>query len=178
MQGFEETAFSDNFFDVVIGNVPFGAFKVVDRQYDKYNFLIHDYFIARSIDLVRPGGVVTVVTSSGTMDKQSDAMRQYVAARADLLGAIRLPKNTFLRNANTGVVTDILFFQKRESAAIEQPDLPCDFTSSFLHVIFFATTTMRPFLCEYSQVESVSSLSPYRAVTPVSYSARSRQALM
>ena len=122
VQGFEETAFPDNFFDVVIGNVPFGAFKVVDRQYDKYNFLIHDYFIARSIDLVRPGGVVAVVTSSGTMDKQSDAMRQYVAARADLLGAIRLPKNTFLRNANTGVVTDILFFQKRESAAIEQPD--------------------------------------------------------
>ena len=122
VQGFEETTFPDNFFDVVIGNVPFGAFKVVDRQYDKYNFLIHDYFIARSIDLVRPGGVVAVVTSSGTMDKQSDAMRQYVAARANLLGAIRLPKNTFLRNAGTGVVTDILFFQKRESAAIEQPD--------------------------------------------------------
>jgi len=122
VQGFEETTFSDNFFDLVIGNVPFGAFKVVDKQYDRYNFLIHDYFIARSIDLVRPGGVVAVVTSSGTMDKQSDAMRQYVAARADLLGAIRLPRNTFLRNANTGVVTDILFFQKRESAAIEQPD--------------------------------------------------------
>ena len=122
VQGFEETGFSDNFFDVVIGNVPFGAFKVVDKQYDRYNFLIHDYFIARSIDLVRPGGVVAVVTSSGTMDKQSDAMRQYVAARADLLGAIRLPKNTFQRNAGTSVVTDILFFQKRESAAIEQPD--------------------------------------------------------
>ncbi|MBR6221708.1 MAG: N-6 DNA methylase, partial [Clostridia bacterium] len=122
VQGFEETAFSDNFFDVVIGNVPFGAFKVVDKQYDRYNFLIHDYFIARSIDLVRPGGVVAVVTSSGTMDKQSDAMRQYVAARADLLGAIRLPRNTFQRNAGTSVVTDILFFQKRESAAIEQPD--------------------------------------------------------
>lgn len=122
VQGFEETAFPDNFFDVVIGNVPFGAFKVVDRQYDKYNFLIHDYFIARSIDLVRPGGVVAVVTSSGTMDKQSDAMRQYVSARADLLGAIRLPRNTFQRNAGTSVVTDILFFQKRESAAIEQPD--------------------------------------------------------
>ena len=122
VQGFEETGFSDNFFDVVIGNVPFGSFKVVDRQYDKYNFLIHDYFIARSIDLVRPGGVVAVVTSSGTMDKQSDAMRQYVAARADLLGAIRLPRNTFQRNAGTSVVTDILFFQKRESAAIEQPD--------------------------------------------------------
>ncbi|MBQ8962270.1 MAG: hypothetical protein IJ089_00535 [Clostridia bacterium] len=122
VQGFEETVFSENFFDVVIGNVPFGAYKVVDRQYDRYNFMIHDYFIARSIDLVRPGGVVAVVTSSGTMDKQSDAMRQYVAARADLLGAIRLPKNTFLRNANTGVVADILFFQKRETAAIEQPD--------------------------------------------------------
>ena len=122
VQGFEDTEFPDNFFDVVIGNVPFGAFKVVDRQYDRYNFLIHDYFIARSIDLVRPGGVVAVITSSGTMDKQSDSMRQYVAARADLLGAIRLPKNTFLRNANTGVVTDILFFQKRESAAVEQPD--------------------------------------------------------
>ena len=122
VQGFEETGFSDNFFDVVIGNVPFGAFKVVDKQYDRYNFLIHDYFIARSIDLVRPGGVVAVVTSSGTMDKQSDAMRQYVAARTDLLGAIRLPRNTFQRNAGTSVVTDILFFQKRESAAIEQPD--------------------------------------------------------
>ena len=122
VQGFEETSFSDNFFDVVIGNVPFGAFKVVDKQYDRYNFLIHDYFIARSIDLVRPGGVVAVVTSSGTMDKQSDAMRQYVAARADLLGAIRLPRNTFQRNAGTSVVTDILFFQKRESAAVEQPD--------------------------------------------------------
>ena len=122
VQGFEETGFSDNFFDVVIGNVPFGAFKVVDKQYDRYNFLIHDYFIARSIDLVRPGGVVAVVTSSGTMDKQSDAMRQYVAARADLLGAIRLPRNTFQRNAGTSVVTDLLFFQKRESAAIEQPD--------------------------------------------------------
>ena len=122
VQGFEETGFSDNFFDVVIGNVPFGAFKVVDKQYDRYNFLIHDYFIARSIDLVRPGGVVAVVTSSGTMDKQSDTMRQYVAARADLLGAIRLPRNTFQRNAGTSVVTDILFFQKRESAAIEQPD--------------------------------------------------------
>lgn len=122
VQGFEETGFSDNFFDVVIGNVPFGAFKVVDKQYDRYNFLIHDYFIARSIDLVRPGGVVAVVTSSGTMDKQSDAMRQYVASRADLLGAIRLPRNTFQRNAGTSVVTDILFFQKRESAAIEQPD--------------------------------------------------------
>ncbi|MBR3240291.1 MAG: SAM-dependent DNA methyltransferase [Oscillospiraceae bacterium] len=122
VQGFEETGFSDNFFDVVVGNVPFGAFKVVDKQYDRYNFLIHDYFIARSIDLVRPGGVVAVVTSSGTMDKQSDAMRQYVAARADLLGAIRLPRNTFQRNAGTSVVTDILFFQKRESAAIEQPD--------------------------------------------------------
>ena len=86
VQGFEDTSFPDNFFDVVIGNVPFGAYKVVDRQYDRHNFLIHDYFIARSVDLVRPGGVVAVITSSGTMDKQSDGIRRYVAARADLLG--------------------------------------------------------------------------------------------
>ena len=122
VQGFEDTSFPDNFFDVVIGNVPFGAYKVIDRQYDRHNFLIHDYFIARSVDLVRPGGVVAVISSSGTMDKQSDGMRRYVAARADLLGAIRLPRNAFQRNSGTSVVTDVLFFQKRESAAIEQPE--------------------------------------------------------
>ena len=122
VQGFEDTAFPDNFFDVVIGNVPFGAFRIADRQYDRHNFLIHDYFIARSVDLVRPGGVVAVITSSGTMDKRSDNMRRYVAARADLLGVVRLPRNAFLRNSGTGVVTDILFFQKRESAVIEPPE--------------------------------------------------------
>lgn len=103
----------------MIGNVPFGAYKVTDRKYDRYNFMIHDYFLAKSIDLVRPGGVVAVVTSSGTMDKQSPAVREYLANRADLLGAIRLPNNAFMRNANTGVVADILFFQKRDRVSLE-----------------------------------------------------------
>ena len=122
VQGFEETSYPDSFFDCVIGNVPFGAYQVSDRRYDRHHFLIHDYFIAKSLDLVRPGGVVAVVTSSGTMDKQNPAVRQYIANRAELLGAIRLPNNAFQRNANTGVVSDILFFQKRDRASIEEPD--------------------------------------------------------
>ena len=122
IQGFEETDYPDSFFDCVIGNVPFGAYQVSDRRYDRHHFLIHDYFIAKSLDLVRPGGVVAVVTSSGTMDKQNPAVRQYFANRAELLGAIRLPNNAFQRNANTGVVSDILFFQKRDRASIEEPD--------------------------------------------------------
>ena len=122
VQGFEETSYPDSFFDCVIGNVPFGAYQVSDRKYDRYHFTIHDYFIAKSLDLVRPGGVVAVVTSSGTMDKQNPEVRQYFANRADLLGAIRLPNNAFQRNANTSVVADILFFQKRDRAAITEPD--------------------------------------------------------
>ena len=122
VQGFEETSYPDSFFDCVIGNVPFGAYQVSDRKYDRYHFMIHDYFIAKSLDLVRPGGVVAVVTSSGTMDKQNSEVRQYFANRADLLGAIRLPNNAFQRNANTSVVADILFFQKRDRAAITEPD--------------------------------------------------------
>ena len=122
VQGFETMEFPDSFFDCAIGNVPFGDYKVVDKQYDRYNFLIHDYFIARSLDLVRPGGVVAVITSSGTMDKQNDSVRRYLAARADLLGAIRLPDNAFMRNANTGVVADILFFQKRDRVAVKEPE--------------------------------------------------------
>ena len=122
IQGFEETDYPDSFFDCVIGNVPFGAYQVSDRRYDRHHFMIHDYFIAKSLDLVRPGGVVAVVTSSGTMDKQNPAVRQYIANRAELLGAIRLPNNAFQRNANTGVVSDILFFQKRDRASIEEPD--------------------------------------------------------
>lgn len=121
VQGFETTDYPESFFDCVIGNVPFGAYKVADRKYDRHNFMIHDYFIAKSLDLVRPGGVVAVVTSSGTMDKQNPNVRQYIANRADLLGAIRLPNNAFQRNANTGVVADILFFQKRDRASLEQP---------------------------------------------------------
>jgi N12 class adenine-specific DNA methylase/predicted RNA methylase len=122
VQGFEETSYPDSFFDCVIGNVPFGAYQVSDRRYDRHHFMIHDYFIAKSLDLVRPGGVVAVVTSSGTMDKQNPAVRQYIANRAELLGAIRLPNNAFQRNANTSVVSDILFFQKRDSASIEEPE--------------------------------------------------------
>ncbi|SCY72898.1 Adenine-specific DNA methylase, N12 class [Blautia sp. SF-50] len=122
VQGFEETSYPDSFFDCVIGNVPFGAYQVSDRRYDRHHFMIHDYFIAKSLDLVRPGGVVAVVTSSGTMDKQNPAVRQYIANRAELLGAIRLPNNAFQINANTSVVSDILFFQKRDRASIEEPE--------------------------------------------------------
>ena len=121
IQGFETADYPDSFFDCIVGNVPFGQYKVNDRRYDRHNFLIHDYFIAKSLDLVRPGGVVAVVTSNGTMDKQNPSARKYFAERADLLGAVRLPNNAFMRNANTGVVADILFFQKRDRAALEQP---------------------------------------------------------
>ena len=121
IQGFETTDYPESFFDCVIGNVPFGAYKVADRKYDRHNFMIHDYFIAKSLDLVRPGGVVAVITSSGTMDKQNSNVRKYIANRADLLGAIRLPNNAFQRNANTNVVADILFLQKRDRASLEQP---------------------------------------------------------
>lgn len=114
VQGFEKTDFSDNFFDVCVGNVPFGQFKVPDKRYDKYNFSIHDYFFARSLDKVRPGGVVAFVTSSFTMDKKNPAVRKYLAQRAELLGAIRLPNNVFKAAAGTEVVSDILFLQKRD----------------------------------------------------------------
>ena len=122
VQGFETMQFPDSFFDCVVGNVPFGNYKVLDKRYDRHNFLIHDYFIAKSLDLVRPGGVIAVVTSSGTMDKKDSSVREYLANRADLVGAIRLPKNAFQRNANTSVVADILFLQKRDRAAVERAD--------------------------------------------------------
>ena len=122
VQGFETMQFPDSFFDCVVGNVPFGNYKVPDKRYDCHNFLIHDYFIAKSLDLVRPGGVVAVVTSSGTMDKKDSSVREYLANRADLVGAIRLPNNAFQRNANTSVVADILFLQKRDRAAVERAE--------------------------------------------------------
>jgi len=122
VQGFETMQFPDSFFDCVVGNVPFGNYKVPDKRYDRHNFLIHDYFIAKSLDLVRPGGVVAVVTSSGTMDKKDSSVREYLSNRADLVGAIRLPNNAFQRNANTGVVADILFLQKRDRAAVERAE--------------------------------------------------------
>lgn len=114
IRGFERTDFSDNFFDAAIGNVPFGQFKVQDKRYDKENFLIHDYFFAKALDKVRPNGVVAFVTSKGTLDKENTKVRKYLAQRAELLGAIRLPNNTFAKNAGTAVTADIIFLQKRE----------------------------------------------------------------
>ena len=121
-QGFEEVNVPDSFFDGVIGNVPFGDFKVSDKRYDKYNFLIHDYFFAKSLDKLRPGGVLALVTSKGTMDKDNPSVRKYIAQRAELLGAIRLPNNTFKGNAGTEVVSDILFLQKRDRMIDIEPD--------------------------------------------------------
>lgn len=114
VQGFEDTNLPDSFFDAAVGNVPFGQFKVPDKRYDKHNFLIHDYFFARTLDKVRPGGVVAFITSKGTMDKENPAVRKYIAQRADLLGAIRLPNNTFKDAAGTEVTSDIIFLQKRD----------------------------------------------------------------
>ena len=122
IKGFEKTDYPSDFFDVAIGNVPFGAYKVNDRQYDRYNFMIHDYFLAKTIDQLRPGGVAALITTKGTMDKTSPEVRKYLAERADLLGAIRLPNTAFKANAGTEVSADILFFQKRESLTKEMPD--------------------------------------------------------
>ena len=121
-QGFEETNLPDSFFDGVVGNVPFGDFKVSDKRYDKHKFLIHDYFFAKSLDKLRPGGVMVLVTSKGTMDKETLAVRKYIAQRAELLGAIRLPNNTFKGNAGTEVVSDILILQKRDRLIDIEPD--------------------------------------------------------
>ena len=122
VQGYEKTDLPDSFFDAAIGNVPFGQFKVSDKRYDKHNFLIHDYFFARTLDKVRPGGIIAFITSKGTMDKENPAVRKYIAQRADLLGAIRLPNNTFKSAAGTEVTSDILFLQKRDRLIDREPD--------------------------------------------------------
>lgn len=122
IKGFENVEYPDSFFDVAIGNVPFGEFPVYDKKYNKHHFLIHDYFFAKTIDKVRPGGVIALITSSGTMDKKSEDVRKYIAARANLLGAIRLPNNTFKDAAGTKVTSDILFLQKRDSITDIMPD--------------------------------------------------------
>ena len=122
VQGFEKTELPDSFFDVAIGNVPFGDFKLPDKRYDKYNFLIHDYFFARTLDKVRPGGIVAFITSKGTMDKANPNVRKYIAQRAELLGAIRLPNDTFKNAAGTEVTSDILFLQKRDTLTAAEPD--------------------------------------------------------
>ena len=122
VQGYEEVELPDSFFDVAIGNVPFGQFKVSDKRYDRYHFLVHDFFFAKTLDKVRPGGVIAFVTSSGTMDKKNPSVRRYIAQRAELLGAIRLPNNTFLKNAGTQATADILFLQKRDRMVEAEPD--------------------------------------------------------
>lgn len=120
--GFEKTNFPDNFFDVVVGNVPFGDYKVFDPKYNKYNFRIHDYFIAKALDQVRPGGIVAVITTKGTLDKSNPTIRKYIAERAELVGAVRLPNTAFKENAGTEVTSDILFLQKRERKMEIEPD--------------------------------------------------------
>ena len=126
VQGFEDIELPDSFFDLAIGNVPFGSYTLHDKRYDKHHFLIHDYFFAKTLDKVRPGGIVAFITSKGTMDKQNPSVRKYIAERAELIGAIRLPNNAFLANAGTQVTTDILFLQKREKlvdVSLPEPDL-------------------------------------------------------
>ncbi|MGN0345863.1 MAG: DUF3849 domain-containing protein [Lachnospiraceae bacterium] len=122
ISGFEKTDYPNDFFDIAVGNVPFGQYKVADRQYDKNNFLIHDYFFAKALDKVRPGGVVAFVTSKGTMDKKSPEVRKYLAQRAELLGAVRLPNNAFKENAGTEVTSDIIFLKKRDRVMDLEPD--------------------------------------------------------
>ena len=122
VNGFETVQMPDSFFDVAVGNVPFGDFKVLDRRYDKHHWLIHDYFFGKTLDKVRPGGIVAFITSKGTLDKENSAVRKYLAQRADLIGAIRLPDNTFKRNAGTEVTSDIIFLQKRDHITDLEPD--------------------------------------------------------
>lgn len=122
IKGFEDADYPDNFFDLAIGNVPFGSYGVSDQRYAKQKFHIHDYFFAKALDKVRPGGIIAFITSKGTLDKQDDRTRQYIAERADLLGAIRLPNNAFAANANTEVTADILFLRKRERPILSQPE--------------------------------------------------------
>jgi len=122
VQGFEQTDLPDSFFDLAIGNVPFGSYGIADKRYDKHKFMIHDYFFARTLDKVRPGGIVAFVTSKGTLDKKDPSVRKYIAQRADLLGAVRLPNNAFKDNAGTVVTTDIIFLQKRDRMVDIEPD--------------------------------------------------------
>lgn len=122
VEGYEKANLPDSFFDVAVGNVPFGEFKLFDNRYDRYNFFIHDYFFAKTLDKVRPGGVIAFITSSGTMDKKNPYVRRYLAQRAELIGAIRLPNDTFIKNAGTKVTSDIIFLQKRDHMILEEPD--------------------------------------------------------
>ena len=122
IKGYEDTVFKDNSFDIAIGNVPFGSYKVADREYNHLGFNIHDYFIAKTLDKVKPGGMIAFITTKGTLDKKSPEVRRYLAQRAELLGAIRLPNNAFMQSANTGVTTDILFLRKLDEGRIQEKE--------------------------------------------------------
>ena len=152
MQGFEETNLPDSFFDAAVGNVPFGQFKVPDKRYDKHNFLIHDYFFARTLDKVRPGGVVAFISSKGTMDKENPAVRKYIAQRADLLGAIRLPNDTFKAAAGTEVTSDIIFLQKRDRLIDIEPEWECTVWS--LHVSLMTEQISESFFRMQSKIST------------------------
>ena len=120
--GYENSGYPDDFFDVAVGNVPFGNYQIYDRRYERQHFMIHDYFLAKTLDQLRSGGVAAFITSKGTMDKKSDTVRLYLSQRAELLGAIRLPNTAFKANAGTEVTSDILFFQKREGISYDSPE--------------------------------------------------------
>lgn len=165
--GFEKSVLQDNFFDVVIGNIPFGDFKVYDAKYNKNNFLIHDYFIAKCLDKVATGGIVALLTSKGTLDKNNSKVRQYFAERAELLGAIRLPSNTFKAGANTEATSDILFFRKKASRSIENsetaPWLDLGYTADDIAVNQYFVD--KPFMCLGKMVKDTSRFGPDRAIT-------------
>ena len=165
VNGFEKTQIPDSFFDVAIGNVPFGDFKVLDKRYDKNHWLIHDYFFGKALDKVRPGGIVAFITSKGTMDKENSAVRRYLAQRADLIGAIRLPDNAFKRNAGTEVTSDILFLQKRDRMTDIEPDFSED--SSYCLLCSLEVLDEEGNLQRKADMFSKRTIRPHEAVTHV-----------
>ena len=164
IKGFEKTDYPNDFFDVAIGNVPFGSYKVNDRQYDKYHFMVHDYFLAKTIDQLRPGGVAALITTKGTMDKASSEVRKYLAERAELLGAIRLPNNAFKANAGTEVSADILFFQKRESIPADPSVRNYSFTVVDDQIYYRVNSLMNPVKLPATTAERVKGMVEIREV--------------
>ena len=164
IKGFEKTDYPNDFFDVAIGNVPFGSYKVNDRQYDKYNFMVHDYFLAKTIDQLRPGGVAALITTKGTMDKASSEVRKYLAERAELLGAIRLPNNAFKANAGTEVSADILLFQKRESIPADPSVRNYSFTVVDDQIYYRVNSLMNPVKLPAATAERVKGMVEIREV--------------
>lgn len=164
IKGFEKTDYPNDFFDVAIGNVPFGSYKVNDRQYDKYHFMVHDYFLAKTTDQLRPGGVAALITTKGTMDKASPEVRKYLAERAELLGAIRLPNNAFKSNAGTEVSADILFFQKRESIPADPSVRNYSFTVVDDQIYYRVNSLMNPVKLPATTAERVKGMVEIREV--------------